>query len=282
MKKKNSIATKKIISNIKKDGYFVLNNFLKINKCNLIKKKLKILSQNLKKNKKHIDERSDSGQVIVRDVVLRNPDNFLPLIDKKLIMQVLENLFRDKFILDNCMGSNSINVKNKHTSLAHIDSHLPTKNPEHTTDVVVMYCFDDFRKNNGDTKIWPKSHLSGVRIQNDKDYKKKINKRFKYVEAKKGSIIFFLGQTWHQIGKNSTDESRWGLLCHYKKWWIKPSTDFTKCGKRIFNKLNSKQKELFGFTSISPSYDFKNKIRSLKTLRNVKNLDQKYSRVISY
>ena len=39
---------------------------------------------------------------------------------------------------------------------------------------------------------------------------------FKYVKAKKGSLIFFLGQTWHQIGQNINGKKRWGILCHYK------------------------------------------------------------------
>jgi hypothetical protein len=37
---------------------------------------------------------------------------------------------------------------------------------------------------------------------------------------------------------------------------MKPSTDFTSCGKKIFKKLNSKQKQLFGFTSMSPKFNF--------------------------
>jgi len=282
VKKKKSILTKKILKELNCNGYCIINNFLDVKSCINFKNKLEKLSLKLKKNKKFEDERSKKGQVIVRDIVLRSPDNFLPLIDKKLIMDVLGNLFHDKFILDNCMASNSVNVNNNHSSLVHIDSHLPSKKIEFTSDIVVMYCFDEFSKKNGATKVWPKSHLSGVRIQDDKNYKEKIKRKYKYVEANKGSIVFFLGQTWHQIGKNFTNKSRWGLLCHYKRWWIKPSTDFTKCGKKIFKKLNSKQKELFGFTSISPSFNFKSKTRNLKTLRNINNLDSEYYNVISY
>lgn len=281
MKNFNKLS-KKIIFGLKKEGYYIVNNFLSNNECDKIKNKLQDMYEELKISKNNVDERSRYGQAIVRDVVLRDPKFFLKLIDKKLIVSVLKGILKDKFIIDNCMGSNSINVDINHSSLVHIDSHLPTKDPEFTSDVVVMYCFDNFRKENGATKIWPKSHLSGIRIQNDINYKKNIKKKFKYVESNKGSIVFFLGQTWHQIGKNINSDSRWGLLCHYKKWWIKPSTDFTKCGKTIFRMLNSVQKELFGFTSISPKFNFKKKNRKLKTLRKIENLNQDYFRAISY
>ena len=37
-----------------------------------------------------------------------------------------------------------------------------------------MICLDDFTKNNGATKIWPNSHLSGIRIHHDKAKFKKL------------------------------------------------------------------------------------------------------------
>ena len=195
---------------------------------------------------------------------------------------VLNKVFKVPAILDNCMASKTINVNKKYFGLVHIDSHLASNSNENTSDIVACYCLDDFTKENGATKIWPKSHLSGIRIQNDKNYSKLIKKRHKYVEAKKGSVIFFLGQTWHQIGKNTNSKRRWGILCHYKRWWIKPSTDWTKCGPKIFKLLNDKQKELFGFTSISPKFNFKTQTRTLKTLRKSFQLNQNYFKTIQY
>ena len=107
------------------------------------------------------------------------------------------------FILDNCQASGATNVKSNYDALVHIDSHQTSNILSNTTDIVVCFCLNDFKKENGATKIWPKSHLSKKRIQNDKEYKKKIKKKFIYAEAKQGSIIFFLGQTWHQIKQES-------------------------------------------------------------------------------
>ncbi len=276
MKKKISF----IINQLNKFGYCIIENVLKQEECLDYLKSIKKLNKSLNKNKHHNDELKEFGQVIIRDLVLRDPKTFLKLIDKKIINQSLANIFNDKFILDNCMASNSIKKTKNYKALVHIDSHLATSQFDNTSDVVVLFCLDNFTKENGCTKIWPGTHLSGIRIQNQK--KKKVKKKFKYVEAKRGSIVFFLGQTWHQIGRNQNALSRWGILCHFKRWWIKPSTDFTKCGPKIFKMLNDNQKELFGFNSISPKFNFKKKNRKLKTLRKIENLSKNYFKVLTY
>ena len=53
------------------------------------------------------------------------------------------------------MASNSILTKNNYKRLAHIDSHLPSKIIENTTDVVVCFCLDDFSK-----KQWSNKNLA--------------------------------------------------------------------------------------------------------------------------
>ncbi len=278
----NNIKTKKIISDLFKNGYCVINNVLNIKECNEIIKNLEKLKTKTYNNKNFFDEASKRGQLIIRDLPLRDPKNYLKLIDNKLIIKILDAIFKETFILDNCQVSSTSNVGKNFYSLAHIDSHVACKRPHDTSDVVACYCLDEFTKENGTTKVWPKSHMSGIRIQNDKNYGKRIKKNFKYAEAKKGSVILFLGQTWHQIGKNNSSQRRWGILCHYKRWWIKPSTDWTKCGAKIFKLLNKKQKELFGFTSISPRFDFVKQNSALKTLRKSKKLSSNYAKTINF
>lgn len=276
-KNKFSLIKKELIKN----GYCIVRNVFNKKKCEKIIKDIEKLFS-FKKNI-DIDKASKFGQVILRDLVLRDPKNFLSLIDNKFIIKVLDAFFNEPYILDNIMASNSINVKKKYKRIPHINSHVAIKDINSTTDIVGMICLDDFKKSNGATKIWPKSHLTGIKIQKIKK-KLKILKKTKqiYVEAPRGSIVFFLGQLWHQIGKNSDNERRWAILIHYKKWWIKPSTDFTKCGKKIFNLLSKKQLELFGFNSISPKFNFKNKIKNLKTLREIKNVSTNYESALKY
>ena len=165
----NNIKTNKIIKDLFKNGYYVINDVLDIKECDAIIKNLKKLKKETLNNKNFFDEASKKGQLIIRDLPLRDPKNYLKLIDNKIIIKILDAIFKETFILDNCQVSSTSNVGKKFYSLAHIDSHVACKLPHDTSDVVACYCLDEFTKKNGTTKIWPKSHMSGIRIQNDKN-----------------------------------------------------------------------------------------------------------------
>lgn len=269
--KKNNL----VISNLQKNGYAIIKNQLSLKKCNEIKNHLLKLKNNL--DKKKFIHNSSLGQLTIRDLVLRDTKKYIKFIDYKPVLSILKKVFKDEFILENCMASCSMKPTKKFKRSVHIDCHLPIKEYDNTTDIVVIFCLDDFTSQNGSTRIWPKSHKSGKRVQ---DLKINVNSKFKLLTAKKGSIIIFLAQLWHQIGENTSSEDRWAIFCHYKRWWIKPSTDFTKCGKKIFKMLNYNQKKLFGFNCIPPRFNLKKKSR--KTLRDISNIQNEYKKIINY
>ena len=280
------INTDKIIRNLKNNGYASLQNYFDEKTCNST---IKLLNKILKKN----HNRKEfiflgRNQTVIKDIIFRDIKKFLKFIDIPIILDVAKKTFQDDFILDQFVASTSVkfnqslNERNKRKSIVHMDGHLPITEFKNTTDLVVIICLNEFNKNNGSTRVWPKSHLSGIRINHSK-LNKNIKKKYKILRAKFGSIFFLLGQTWHQIGSNLSGEERWGLLIHYKRWWIKPSLDYTKCGKKIFNSLNLNQKKLFGFTSISPKFDFKLKCRkNYKTKRDIINLPKNYKDATNY
>ena len=79
MQKKVIYIKKKLYEN----GYCIVENFLSKLYCDqLIKKIEKIYSKKIK-NKYDIDEGSNKGQIIIRDLVLRDPKAFLKIIDKR-------------------------------------------------------------------------------------------------------------------------------------------------------------------------------------------------------
>ena len=268
------------IKNLKRDGFLIIDDLLKPKECNKYKNDLKNIYNKFKGKK--IIEGEKYGQVIIRDLVLIQPDSFINLIDHKIIYKIAELIFNDEFILENIMASNSINVNKKYKRIAHIDGHIPVDDVKNTTDLVAIICLDDFTKENGATKIWPKSHLSGIQIHKNKLKDQLIKKKNIYMRAKKGSVGFILGSTWHQIGQNFSNDSRWSIIIHYKRWWIKPSTDFTKCGNKIFKKLNDKQKKLFGFNCISPKFNLKNFNKNYKILRKTSKIPKDYKKTLIY
>lgn len=266
---------KNLINKIKNDGYVIIPNVLGKKKCKFY---FDAIEKLYKKNDFNEYNLHQYGQQSLRDLILLNPKTFLPIISHKLILNLLKKIFQDIFILDNSMASNSIKVGKNYDTRPHIDSHLPCSSVENTSDIVVMYCINDFYKENGSTILWKGSHKSGVRIQN-KPFKLKSNKYKKiFLEAKSGSAIVCLGQIWHQVGRNTDGKKRWSIINHYKRWWMKPATDFTSCGEKIFSILTTDQKELLGFNSKSPKYDFKKRKRRYYTLSNKYKLPENYFR----
>ena len=111
---------KKSIQQLKKNGYFTIPNLISKSECRKIKKELIKLNNKLKKSKDFLNEGSRYGQDIIRDLPLRDPNVFLKYTSLNKIIKTTENIFNDKAILDNMMGSNSVNVKGNYNRHIHI------------------------------------------------------------------------------------------------------------------------------------------------------------------
>ena len=101
-----------------------------------------------------------------------------------------------------------------------------------TTHALVMICVDDFTAGNGGTRVWPGSHKSGVLVHKTHGFADEDLPGQLEIHAAKGSMLFILGQTWHQIGTNIDNSNRWALVFAYTRWWVKPQTDYTQCGNQ--------------------------------------------------
>jgi len=261
------MSLNKQINEIKKNGYIIIPNVLKKNECNKIASLLdKIEIKKLKENDNYFLKSYLKGQVVLRDIVCYDK-KLLKILIKDKIYNLVNSILGDQFILDGATGSRPIKTSNKYPS-PHIDSHLPINTFNQTLDIVLQVCIDDFKEKNGSTFFWKKSHLSGVRCQNIKTNFKKYKKVKS--EAKKGSVIAFLGQTWHQLGKNQTNERRWGILFHLKRWWIKPSSNYSMYFKNDYKKFTKKEKMILGFSSISP-LPLSDRIKTKIDLKNLPN-----------
>lgn len=263
---------KKEFSKLKKNGYVIIPNFISVQKCNKFEKILdKLEKKKIKLKDKYFLKSFIRGQVVIRDIICHHIE-FLNLLSNNRLHKFIYSILQDQFIIDGVTASRPIKTFKNYPS-PHIDSHLPIKDFNNTLDIVLQLCVNDFNKNNGATYFWEKSHMSGIKCQVDKVNYKKFKKI--QVTAKKGSLIIFLGQTWHQLGDNHLGNKRWGILYHLKKWWIKPSSDYSKYFYKSFAKFNNRQKMLLGFSSISPlplSKRIKTKVSPKSLPKSYKNL----------
>jgi hypothetical protein len=183
-------------------GYTTIRNLIPEEKCLLLANRLDEIEK-IRREKNILY--TPGGQVLIYNAHLEDTDLFLPLIDIPEILNVVEKVLGPNFILDTCAGSRSSMTEGKFGP--HIDGHLPVSDFTHTTDVQMVICLDPFTEKNGSTKVWPLSHKTGVRIHATDWYKEQMPEPV-VLSAPRGSVVMFLGQTWHQVGLNEDDTRR--------------------------------------------------------------------------
>ena len=239
------------ISCLETYGFAVVENVLSSKECMLVGKILDELEENLEQN-------SNSGFIQTESLIqlinvhYQRPKELMQYINKKQITDIVSSVLKDDYCLSNFNASRPLYSIDNGTkrSRIHIDSRQPCRDSNSTSQIVAMYCIDDFTQKNGATIVVPMSNHSGI------DPRNVLNSE-KYaipIEAKAGSVVYILGQTWHDIGKMIEDQRRWGIIAYYSKWWIKPTYDFVQsCTDEIYAGLSIAQKKLRGFNTIPPA-----------------------------
>ena len=189
----------------------------------------------------------DDEQVVIYCADVLNPDLFLPYVNQPLVTDVASKVLSTPYVLSSCAGSRS---GPKGGMRPHIDGRIPLRDFADTTHLSAVFCLDDFTQASGAIQFWPMSHTTGSApprgVASDA-----LPGRVD-CEAARGSVLFFLGSTWHEVGNNSSGKRRWGLIVTYCRWWVKPTYDYTKCGPDAYGRLSPAQRALYGFTSKPP------------------------------
>ena len=246
------------VNQIIKDGYVIIPNVISDRECEKYKKLLEKTYD--KYSDKHINSK-EAGSLADKSLekVVYNLHNknlsWFKLFEHKTVLKILDIILKEgsyknnePYYLNNI--SARCPLQGNQGQQIHLDSNLPGVNYNIVTNV--MWYFDDVNKENSTTIVVPRSHKLLKYADNTKKIKNKI-----YIKAKKGSILIFNANLWHGGSAKYNDESRWALVLGYARWFIKPSFDFVKnTPKKIYNKLNNKQKSLLGFDLVPPKDEF--------------------------
>jgi len=257
------------IEHLKLYGYAIEENVIPVEEC----EKMSKACDEIKMKKRENDQLySNNNQDLLFNVHLEKPEIFLNKIDIPQIMDIESKVLKEEFILSNFHATHS---STQGGSRIHQDIHIPITNFDHTFSMVALICLDDFTLKNGSTKVWPFSHKSG---SDPRYYRDEHVEGGLQVCAPKGSVIYILGQTWHDVSPNLDGSKRWGIVAYYQRWWIKPDFDYTYCGPTIYSQLTNRQKQLMGFTSRPPI----NGDKQNHTLISVESLTQQYDKALSF
>ena len=256
---KNNLNYTIIKNNFNKTGVVIIENVLKKKECqnfkHLLEKDYKKFSSYYYKSSKVKKHSGSSGAKVVTNLHNKN-SKYLKLMDNKKILKISELLLQqgsykesDPIICQSLTARTPL--PNSNEQQLHNDSRIVGL--EYPIVVQAMWALDEFTKNNGATNFLLGSQKLLSFPKNNTNYKKLI-----IAEAKPGSVILFNGSVWHGGSKPKTSfKSRWGIICRYSRWFLKPSYKFYEnTPKNIFKKMNRKQKDLLGFRYEPPKDEF--------------------------
>ena len=105
-----------------------------------------------------------------------------------------------------------------------------------------MWAISDFTRENGATRLVPKSHLSGNHPAPDTAYD------CVYAEAPAGSLVVWEGRTWHAASLNTGTTPRLGITTHWCAPFLRQLLNFTYGLKpEVAAELNEHERAVMGF-----------------------------------
>lgn len=126
--------------------------------------------------------------------------------------------------------------------------------PDVILTVQCLFLLDDFRKENGCTRIVPFSQPLGAAdasgIPHANNAFDHLEEKAIYLEAAKGSVICFDGQIIHAGSQNSSGKPRRALNVLYGRRWVKPKWDIpASLPPSLLPELTEEDTRLLGYFS---------------------------------
>jgi hypothetical protein len=171
------------------------------------------------------------------------------LFDKFYILPqvlALNDYFLDPDYLMYVIQSIVINPGEGQQPIHHDDGATRLPRPRAPLSAAIMVVLEDYTQTNGATKIIPASHLWGA--------EEKARKQDSIsAVCPAGSVIYFLGTTYHSGGPNISDKPRHALTVQYCQPYIRPLENLMMCvDPRKLDEIPERVVDMMGYKSGFP------------------------------
>ncbi len=168
------------------------------------------------------------------------------LVDHDLVIEVGNDI-----LLPHCSSYNigsltaiEIHPGEAAQALHRDDSLYPIENAGMELLIGVMWALSDFTPENGGTRVVPGSHRF-LRSWHLPDVS-----RWEAATMPKGSVLFYLGSTWHGGGANNSNSPRLGLINTYSLGWLRQeSNGFLDTPPEVAAKFDPRLRALMGYST---------------------------------
>lgn len=238
-----------------RDGYVIIENLISRDACAEIKKEgLGLLA--------HTGRNAFEGHKTQRVYnVLGKTRSTDRLADHPRILGLMDHFFRPGFLLSQSQIINILPGENAQG--LHVDDgfyRIPRPRPPFGAGTV--WAIDEFTEDNGATVIIPASHEWG---------EDRVGQRTEAIPAvmPAGSVVFFLGTTWHGGGQNQSHDARFAVTHQYCEAYMRQQENYLlELSKDTVRDLSPELQALIGY-SIYPPFmgmvDGKHPLRLLET-----------------
>ena len=111
-------------------------------------------------------------------------------------------------------------------------------------EIGVMWALDDFTAENGATRVVPGSHrfIRSWHLPDVSGWESAV--------MPKGSVLLYLGSTWHGGGANRSDAPRLGLINTYSLGWLRQeSNQYLATPPEVAVRFGTRLRALLGYTA---------------------------------
>jgi ectoine hydroxylase-related dioxygenase (phytanoyl-CoA dioxygenase family) len=141
---------------------------------------------------------------------------FRALVLKPWLLELMQHLLGFPVLLSNLFG-NIAGPGNRPQGLHSDQIYAPAETP-YAIVANAIWMLDDFRGDNGATRVVPGSH----RLQVQRPDRHLLESAAVPVEGPAGSAIVYDGRIWHGTGGNRTEsEPRHGIISYFSRPWIR-------------------------------------------------------------
>lgn len=185
------------------------------------------------------------------------------MVEHPIALGLLDELFEPNYLLsqlqiiDIAPGENAQPI--------HVDDGFyPWPRPRPALGAATIIAIDDFTADNGATVIIPGSHNWDDHFPTDNELAKAVP-----AVMPAGSMLFFLGTTWHGGGQNRTDTARMCVTAQYCRPWCRPQENFSLSVSRERAARSSEHMQrLLGYSIHPPFMGFVRGMHPKRALAN--------------
>lgn len=240
--------TRARVESVLRDGYVVIPNAFTDAEALEAKKEIDRLHGDAPKVGRTIFEGYKTNRIFGILSKTRSFDTFclIPAV------RALNDYFLDEDYLLYVISSIVIQPNEKAQVLHYDDGGTKMPRPRPPLTIGTMIVLDDYTELNGATRIIPGSHKWGSdRLGDDEEA---IS-----ITCPRGSVIYFLGTTWHSGGANRTDKPRYAATVQYCQPWMRPFENLMHAvdpRRALSGEIPKEITDMMGYRSAVPFYGY--------------------------